>query len=261
MIKMNIKNNIIHKRMFKTTINKVKNARTFLTVVKEYERGVKLNFGKFHSVLQPGLRLRIPFYHSIYKVNMTNSILNIPTQSLISKDNITFTVDSSVQYKVIDAQKAVLNVYNLNLMLPERCQMSMRQILSSLDINGILHGLKDIPNLVKLSLQNVESDWGIEIINVQIRDIQFDESVKRAMGVKAEAERNAEAKLINADADVKTAEKYAQAATIYKENPITLRLREFQLWTTVSQNNNTQFFVIPSNLLDFPKNQDKLDKE
>ena len=73
-------------------------------------------------------------------------------------------------------------------------------------------------------------------------------------------ERSAEAKLINAEADVKTAEKYAQAATIYKENPITLRLREFQLWTTVSQNNNTQFFVIPSNLLDFPKNQEKLDK-
>jgi regulator of protease activity HflC (stomatin/prohibitin superfamily) len=250
--------------MLKTAINKinkVKTSRTFITVIKEYERGVKLNFGKFNSVLQPGLRLNIPYYHSIYKVNLTNSILNIPTQSLISKDNITFTIDSSVQYKVIDAQKAILNVCNLKSMLPERCQMSMRQILSSLDINGILHGLKDIPNLVKSSLSNVESEWGIEIINVQIRDIQFDESVKRAMGVKAEAERNAEAKLINADADVKTAEKYALAATIYKENPITMRLREFQLWTTVSQNKNTQFFVIPSNLLDFPKNQNKLDKE
>ena len=245
--------------MFKTTINKVKKIRTFFTVIKEYERGVKLNFGKFHSVLEPGLKIKIPFYHSIYKVNMTNSILNIPTQSLISKDNITFTIDSSVQYKVTDSKKTILNVDDLDEMLPERCQMAIRQILSSLDINGILHGLKDISNLVKLSLQTVEFDWGIEIINVQIRDIQFDESVKRAMGVKAEAERNAEAKLINADADVQTAEKYAQAATIYKENPITLRLREFQLWTTVSQNNNTQFFVIPSNLLDFPKNQEKLD--
>ena len=246
--------------MFKTIINKVKNTRTFLTIVKENERAVKLNFGKFHSVIEPGLRLKIPYYHLIYKVNMANCILNIPKQSLISKDNITFTIDSSVQYKVIDAKKSILNVYNLYSMLPERCQMSMRQILSSLDINGILHGLKDIPNLVKLSLHSIEVDWGIEIINVQIRDIQFDESVKRAMGVKAEAERSAEAKLINAEADVKTAEKYAQAATIYKENPITLRLREFQLWTTVSQNNNTQFFVIPSNLLDFPKNQEKLDK-
>jgi len=247
--------------MLRATINKVINARTIFTVIKEYERGVRLNFGKFRSVLEPGLRLEIPIYHTIYKVDLKNQILNIPKQSLISKDNITFTIDSTVQFKIVDVKKSVLNVYNLNFMLPERCQMSMRQILSSLDINGILHGLKDIPNLVKSSLLNVESEWGIEIINVQIRDIEFDDSVKRAMGTKAEAERNAEAKLINAEADVKTAEKYAQAALIYKENPITLRLREFQLWTTVSQNKNTQFFVIPSNLLDFPKNQDKLEKE
>jgi regulator of protease activity HflC (stomatin/prohibitin superfamily) len=248
--------------MFRTTIktiNKIKNTRTFFTVINEYERGVKLNFGKFESVLLPGLRLNIPIYHTIYKVNMANNILNIPTQSLISKDNITFTIDSSVQYKITDPQKAVLSVFDLKQMLPERCQMSMRQILSSLDINGILHGLKDIPNLVKSSLETFEHDCGIEIINVQIRDIQFDEVVKRAMGVKAEAERSAEAKLINAVADVKTAEIYDQAAKIYKENPITLRLREFQLWTTISQNKNSQYFVIPSNLLDFPKTPEKLD--
>jgi len=239
--------------MFRTTLLKVKNTRNLFTIIKENERGVKLNFGKFNSVLEPGLRLQIPFYHIIYKINMANCILNIPKQSLISKDNITFTIDSSVQYKVINAKNAILNVSNLEYMLPERCQMAMRQILSSLDINAMLHGLKNIPELIKELLQNVETDWGIEIINVQIRDIQFDESVKRAMGVKAEAERSAEAKLINADADVKTAEKYAQAASIYKENPITLRLREFQLWTSISQNNNTKFFVIPSNLLDFPR--------
>jgi regulator of protease activity HflC (stomatin/prohibitin superfamily) len=246
--------------MFKKllNLNNIKQTRNFVTIIKQQELGVKLGFGKFISIVEPGLRLNIPIYHKIHHVNMSDMILNIPQQSLISKDNITFTIDGSVQYKITDPKKAVLNVYNLYHMLPERCQMSMRQILSSLEVNSILHGLKDVPNLIKKSLSSIENDWGIEIGNVQIRDIKFDETIKRAMAVKAEAERNAEAKLINANADLQTAEVYNKAAAIYKENPITLRLREFQLFHNISKNPGSLICMVPSNVLDFPKSSELL---
>jgi hypothetical protein len=247
--------------MFKSFTNSLPNlvksvklsnlSRNFFTVIKQYERGVKLSFGKFSGELEPGLRLSIPFYHKIHKVYLPSRILTIPVQSLISKDGVTFQIHSSVQYKVTNPTKTVLDVDDINIMLPERCQMSLRQILSSLDISGILHGLKDISLSVKNSLESIEKDWGIEIGNVQIVNIEFDESVKRAMSVKAEAERMAEAKVINAESDVLSAQILLKAAKVYEENPITLRLREFQLWTTVSQNPSSSIYVIPSNLLDF----------
>ncbi len=227
--------------------------RNFFKVIKHWEKGVRLNFGKHTATLDPGIRLCIPFYHGIYRVNMDDRVQDIHQQALVSKDNVTFYIDSSVQYRVSDATKAQLNVTDLDNMLLDRCQMALRKVLSGLEINETLHDMEDTSVKIKNSLLELEEKWGIEISSIQLKDIRFDESMKRAMAVKAEADRNAEAKIINAEADIKTAELYSKAAEIYKENPITLRLREFQLWNSVSKNPNNTIYVVPSNLTDFFK--------
>lgn len=226
------------------------NKRGFFTIIRQYKRGVKMGFGKYLGTMEPGIRLNLPFYHKFVHVDMREHIANIKKQSLISRDNVTFYVDASVQYKIVDPEKAVFNVDDLHNNVNERCQMQMRNILSSLEINEILHNREDISQRFMDNLESIQEDWGVKITTVQIRDISFEESMRRAMAVKAEADRNAEAKIINARADVLTAKEYQEAAKIYGENPVTLRLREYQLWSSVSKNPNNTIYVVPSNIVD-----------
>jgi regulator of protease activity HflC (stomatin/prohibitin superfamily) len=224
--------------------------RSFLCIIDENTRGVKLNFGKYRETLEPGIRLNIPILHEIYTVSLADRVQHLDKQSIISKDNVSFYIDSSIQYKVTDAKSVILNITDFKGALIEKTQMAIRQVLSSLEINEILHDMTSISDKIKLCMPNVENDWGIRIASIQIKDISFDESMKRAMAVKAEADRNAQAKIINAEADIKTAEMYSQAAKIYGENPITMRLREFQLWNSVSKNPGSTIYVVPSNIAD-----------
>jgi regulator of protease activity HflC (stomatin/prohibitin superfamily) len=227
--------------------------RQFFTVIPQYERGVRTFLGVYDKVLDPGVRLNLPFLHCIYPVNISERFEKIPQQSLISMDNVTFHVDATVQYKIVHPDRAIFNVNNLGSNLIERCQMEIRNVLSSMEINDILRNRNEVTNNIKTNLKSVEDSWGINILLIQLKEISFDENMRKAMAIKAEADRNAEAKLINATADVETARKYNEAATIYSENPITLRLREFQLWNSVSKNPGTTIYVVPSNILDFMK--------
>lgn len=224
--------------------------RNFFKIVPEYKNGVRLNFGKFTSEIKPGIRLNLPFYHQIFLRDLRDIVGTIPTMQVISADNVTFEVDASIQYKVIDAKKACLNVQHVDHAIMERCKMELRNSLSSMNINDALQKKSEISKSVSDAMSKIKNDWGIEISTVQIRDIKFDESMKRAMSTVAEATRQAEAKVINAKADIETAKQYNEAAKIYAENPMTVRLREFQLWNSVSKNPGSTIFVVPSNLLE-----------
>jgi len=230
--------------------------RNFFTIIHEWEKGIQLNFGKYNATIDPGIRLNIPLYHEIHKINMSDKVKYMNQQSLISKDNVTFYIDSSIEYKVVNAKKSILNVIDLDRTLLEKAQMALRKTLSGLEMNEILHDMDDTTQKIKNSMADLEDKWGIEINDIQITDIKFDDSMKRAMAVKAEADRNAQAKVINARADIETAELYSKAAEIYAENPLTMRLREFQLWNSVSKNPNNTIYVVPSNMLDFVKSVD-----
>lgn len=155
--------------------------------------------------------------------------------------------------RVVNSNKALLNVSDIWKAIGEKCQMQLRDVLSSMKVNDILHKRDKVCQGVIDKLASIEEDWGVKVLAVQLKDISFDESMKRAMATKAEADRQAEAKVINAEADVSTAEMYKKAAAIYAENPVTLRLREFQLWSSVATNPNSTIFVVPSNVLDFVK--------
>lgn len=234
----------------RASIPKATPKRTFFTIVPEYKGGVRLNLGKFGTDMKPGLRLNLPIYHQTYLLDMRDQVETIPKMQVISADNVTFEVDASIQYRIIDAKKACLNVQHIDHAIMERCKMELRNSLSSMDINDALKKKSEISKSVLDAMSKIKNDWGVEISTVQIRDIRFDESMKRAMSTVAEATRQAEAKVINARADIETAKQYSEAAKIYTENPMTVRLREFQLWNSVSKNPGSTIYVVPSNLLD-----------
>jgi regulator of protease activity HflC (stomatin/prohibitin superfamily) len=251
MFKNITKFSILAKNAYPTKIiSNVSTKRNFFTIVPEYKKGIRLGFGKYISLVQPGLRLKLPFYHDIFLLDMRENVHTIPTMQVISLDNVTFEVDASIQYNFYDIKKALLNVSNVNNSIIERCKMELRNKLSSMTINDVLQKKSEISRSVTDAMIKIKVDWGVDISTIQIKDIKFDESMKKAMSTVAEATRQAEAKIINAKSDIETAKQYSEAAKIYAENPMTVRLREFQLWNSVSKNPGTTIYVVPSNLLE-----------
>jgi regulator of protease activity HflC (stomatin/prohibitin superfamily) len=209
--------------------------RTFLTTIQENCRGVRLAWGKFDSILSPGLNWDIPFYHKITTIGLSRHIIPLAKQKIICQDNVTIFVDSAVEYQIIDARKAIIDVSNIHHTILEKCQMKLSNELGSKKFNDIQGEKNTVSENITKDLAVLEEDWGVKIYNVQIKDISFEESMTRTMATQADAERQAAAKIIHAKADVQVAAEYEQASKIYKENPISLRLREFQLWSSVSK--------------------------
>jgi regulator of protease activity HflC (stomatin/prohibitin superfamily) len=228
--------------------------RNFFAILGEYQRGVRFFLGKnAGQVLQPGLRLNLPVLHDLTAVDMRDRVDELAQQVVITKDNVSITVDASIQYRIVDAHKSVLKVRYVKDAVLERAKMTLREGLTSMDVDEILAKRDVISKAAVLALKGLKEEWGVEVTAVQLRDIVFDQSMKQAMGTQAEAERQARAKIINAKADVETAQQYAEASKIYRENPISLRLREFQLWNSVSKNPGASIYVVPSELLNAVK--------
>jgi hypothetical protein len=233
--------------------NPIRRANGLFSIINKNEEGLRLFLGKFKpgDLKSPGFHIILPFFHSMYRVDRRERVTKISKQSLISRDNVTFFVDGCVQWGIADAEKAFFNVDQVHESILEVAKIEMRNLLSSLEINEILHRRGDISKTILENIKYVEDRWGVAVTRVEIMDINFDESMTRAMAVKAEADRNAEAKIINAEADVQTAKKYKEASEIYMDNPVSLRLREYQLWQSVSHNPATTMFIVPSNVVDF----------
>ncbi len=231
--------------------------RNFFVIVPEYKGGVRLCFGKFQQVMTPGIRLHLPLYHQIYLTDIRDQVHTIPKMQAISADNVPFEVDASLQFKIIDCRRAILSVANVEDALSERCKMELRDRLGSMTINEILQNKSEISKSILKNLSEIKNDWGVHIETIQIKDIKFDDTMKKAMSTVAEANRQAEAKIINAKSDIETAKQYNEAAKIYAENPLTVRLREFQLWNSVSKNPGSSIYVVPSDIFNLVQEMKK----
>jgi len=227
--------------------------RNFFKIVPQNMEGVRLFLGKMQTEIKAGFHLNLPLFHKIWLVDMRERIMQIPEMRIVSLDNVTYSVEGSIQFKIIDSKKALLNVQNVSGSIVEKSKMELRSLLGSMEINEVLKSRSTISDETIKRLGKIEEDWGVSIVSTEITDIKFDDSMTKAMAVKAESDRMAEAKIINARADVETAKQYSEASKIYGENPITMRLREFQLWSSVSKNQAATIYVVPSNLLDFIK--------
>lgn len=225
--------------------------RSFITVVQQYEYGVKLFLGKYQGLVDPGLRLNLPILHNIVRISNREIPRVLPKQALMSRDNVTFYIDSTVQYRVVDPEKAFFRLNDIDTSVTERCKTEIRNTMCAKEINSILHDRDQTTTEILNAINGVsKSEWGIEVSSIQIQDLSVEESMRRAMATKAEADRNAEAKIINAQADVQTAQKYSEAASIYSENPLTMRLRELQAVQSLAKSQSNTVFMFPTSVLD-----------
>lgn len=237
-------------RRFVPGLKAMLSGRQFFTVVQPHERVMKIRLGNYVSTSGAGVRLYVPFLEKMLRFDMRSQVHSLKEQEIISKDNVSFKIDSEIQWRIVDPYKAMFNVQWFTDSTITRGQLALRDVLSTFDVDDFLQQRSQVADLVLEQLQDVKEQWGIEVELVRVKNIILDPDIKRAMARKAEAVKNSEAKVINAEADVRTAEQYARAAEIYKEDPVTLRLREFQLWHNVSKEPNNTIFVVPSNIVD-----------
>ena len=224
--------------------------RSFLTIIKAYEKGVYLKFGELQGIKDPGLRLNIPVYHKVMKVDMRSTVDQLGYQELYSEgENVTFHVNGTVQYRVVDPLKATLNVDEYWTNTRIRAQNSIREHLSGMPIDDISAKREQLNEILKEDLSQLESDWGIRVERVQLENIKFDDSLKAMMSQKAKAQRSADSKVIQAKANIETAKKYAEASKEYEDSPVSLQLRQLDMLQSIASHDSVKFVFYPLEVL------------
>ncbi len=222
-------------------------------LVQQYERGVVLRFGRLLSeVRQPGLRFMVPFADRMAKLSIQTIVLDVPSQSAITRDNVTIGVDAVVYFRVDDPVRAVINVESYLQATSQVAQTSLRSVIGRADLDTLLSDRDRINVELKDVIDAPTEDWGISIDRVEIKDISLPEGMRRSMSRQAEAERDRRARVINADGELQASEKLSQAAAAMSDTPGALQLRLLQTVTDVAaEKNSTLVMPFPVELLRF----------
>ena len=229
-----------------------------LKIVRQYERGVLFTLGKFSGVMQPGLRIVIPVIQAWERVDIRVKTVDIPSQECVSKDNVSLKVNAVLYYRVDQSDKAVLEVESFNYAVSQLAQTTMRNIVGEFELDEILQQRENLSNKIQQIVDKDTDPWGIKVIKIEIKDIELPETMKRAMGHQAEAERDRRARVTLALGEQQAAQKLAEAGEIIGKNPATLQLRLFQTMSEVaSEKNSTLILPIPVELLQYFKNMSK----
>ncbi|NBE54272.1 slipin family protein [Streptomyces boluensis] len=222
-------------------------------VVKQYERGVVLRLGRLRSeVRQPGFTMIVPGVDRLRKVNMQIITMPVPAQEGITRDNVTVCVDAVVYFKVVEADKAVVNVEDYRFAVSQMAQTSLRSIIGKSDLDDLLSNREKLNQGLELMIDSPAVGWGVQIDRVEIKDVSLPETMKRSMARQAEADRERRARVINADAELQASKKLAEAAHQMAEEPAALQLRLLQTVVAVAaEKNSTLVLPFPVELLRF----------
>ncbi|ORT54364.1 slipin family protein [Streptomyces sp. CB03238] len=222
-------------------------------VIKQYERGVVLRFGRLrHGIRAPGFTLVVPFIDRLHKVNMQIVTMPVPAQEGITRDNVTVRVDAVVYFKVVDAAAAIIRVEDYRFAVSQIAQTSLRSIIGKSDLDDLLSNREKLNQGLELMIDNPAVEWGVTIDRVEIKDVSLPETMKRSMARQAEADRERRARVINADAELQASKKLAEAAGVMSETPSALQLRLLQTIVAVAaEKNSTLVLPFPVELLRF----------
>lgn len=221
-----------------------------LRVVQQYERGVVFRLGKVVGTTRnPGLNLIIPFLDQLRKVNMRIIAMAIPSQQVITKDNVSINVAAVAFYKVLDPLKSLVAIDNAPAAINQIAQTTLRNIVGQHPLDEVLSGTDQINDQVKAILDVSTEEWGIQISRVELKDIQLPDSMQRAMAKQAEAEREKRAKIIAADGEFQSAAKLGEAADIIAAHPIALQLRNLQVLSEIAVEKNSTI-IFPAQFMD-----------
>jgi len=220
-------------------------------VLREYERGVVFMLGRFWKVKGPGLILVIPGIQQSVKVDLRTVTMDVPSQDVISRDNVSVKVDAVVYFRVVDPQKAIINVENYLLATSKLAQTMLRSILGKHELDDMLAEREKLNLAIQKALDAQTDSWGIKVANVEIKNVDLNENMVRAIAKQAEAERERRAKVIHAEGELQASDKLAQAADVLARSPTSLQLRYLETLTTIAADkNSTIVFPLPIDLID-----------
>ena len=229
-----------------------------IRILREYQRGVIFTLGRFTGVKGPGLIILIPFIQQMVRVDLRTIVLDVPTQDVISHDNVSVHVNAVVYFRVLDPQKAIIQVEDFYTATSQLAQTTLRSVLGGHELDEMLAERERLNADIQKILDKQTDAWGIKISNVEIKHIDLDESMVRAIAKQAEAERERRAKVINAKGELEASENMLEAAKKLSENELGIQLRYLQTMSDISgDKTNTLVFPFPTDFSKFFKGSSK----
>jgi len=229
-------------------------------ILREYERGVVFMLGRFWKVKGPGLIIIIPVVQQMVRVDLRTIVMDVPSQDVISRDNVSVKVNAVLYFRVIDPERAIIQVEDFLAATSQLAQTTLRSVLGQHDLDDMLAERDKLNAHIQKLLDQQTDAWGIKVTNVEIKHVDIDESMVRAIARQAEAERERRAKIIHAEGEMQASEKLVEAARILNQQPQSLQLRYLQTLTEIAgEKSSTIVFPLPldsiGRLFDRPRSE------
>ena len=216
-----------------------------IKILREYERGVVFFLGRYQEIKGPGLIILIPGIQQMITVDTRTVVFDVPTQDVISRDNVSVKVNAVVYFRAIEPEKAIIQVENFQQATSQLAQTTLRSVLGQHDLDDMLAGRDKLNRDIQTILDKHTDAWGIKVTHVEIKHVDIDESMIRAIAKQAEAERERRAKIIHAEGELQAAEKLLQAAAILAKQPQAIQLRYLQTMNDIASQDKTHTIVFP----------------
>jgi regulator of protease activity HflC (stomatin/prohibitin superfamily) len=218
-------------------------------VVTEFERGVVLRLGRLVGAKGPGLFLIVPFIDRMTKVDLRVITMDVPSQEVITKDNVTVRVNAVIYFRVVDPEAAFIKVLDHVRATSQISQTTLRNVLGQSELDELLTKREKLNQMLQKIIDEHTDPWGVKVSVVEIKEVELAEEMKRSMAAQAEAERERRAKIIHAEGELQASEKLAQAAAVIAREPAAIQLRYLQTLTEIaSEKNSTILFPLPIEL-------------
>ncbi len=221
-----------------------------LRILREYQRGVVFQLGRFWRVKGPGLVILIPGIQQMVKVDLRIVVMDVPSQDVISRDNVSVKVNAVLYFRVVDPERAIIQVENFMAATSQLAQTTLRAVLGKHDLDEMLSERERLNLDIQKILDSQTDAWGIKVTNVEIKHVDLNESMVRAIARQAEAERERRAKVIHAEGELQASEKLAQAAAVLSQQPQAIQLRYLETLTVIAADkNSTIVFPLPMDIV------------
>lgn len=214
--------------------------------VNQYEKGVKFMLGKYHSIMEPGWGIVWPIIQSYQKIDLRTKAVDVPDQNAITKDNVPVNVNAVIYYKVISAEKAILEIENFKYAILQYAQTTMRNIVGEVTLDELLTSRDRVADRIEELVEKVANEWGIDVSSVELKDVKLPENMERTIAKQAEAEREKRAVIITSEGELAASQNMAEAARTLTAVPGALHLRTLQSINDISSDqSNTVVFTLP----------------
>jgi len=225
-------------------------AQMSVKIVNQYEAGVVFRLGRLSGTRLPGLRFIIPFVERMRKVDTRVLTLDVPSQDIMTRDNVTAMVNAVVYFRVVHPEASVIEVYDHRLATYQICQTSLRSVLGRSELDELLSQRERLNEGLQRVIDELTDPWGVKVSAVEIKDVQLPSSVQRAMAAQAEAERERRAKIVHAEGELQASERLAEAGRVIAQEPTTLQLRYLQTLSQIAGDGSSHLvFPLPVQML------------